>query len=391
MFFIFIKKKIMTNPIIVIGTSHHNTLGIIKALGLQHVKSIAYIYGCKHSYIEKSKFVKEILIFETCDDAILFLKSQYCTADSMSSATKPIVISCTDEVAYKLDQIQVELLPYLKFFHSAISGRLTKYMDKQEQIELARKVGLHTPWSIIYKKDTDISKMKFPCILKPVASINGGKHICICNDKTQFDSAIKEYNDISTIIQELIIKKREIVIVGLTINRRTIIPAYIEKEREIKGGTTYSQVFPSSKLPSGLIDACEKMIEDIGYEGLWGVECIQNDNNTYYFIEINLRSDATTYSVAVAGANLPYRYLLQISGLEMSETYTIRTISSIVEHNDLTNALKQQISIKRWYKDFKKAECRYFFSMRDYGPISVLLCKYVRIFIMKIFGKIKQY
>lgn len=369
--------------IIVVGTSHHNTLSMIKALGKCHIEPIVLLYACSSSFVAKSRFVAKVLYFATPSEVINHLKSEYC---NFVSPIKPTIISCTDEIASKLDLCQEELLPYLNFFHTSKQGHLTYYMDKRRQVELASKVGFIVPWSAMYTTNLDKEKIPYPCILKPIASINGGKRFSVCSHKQELEDIIDNYGDIDVIVQEFVVKDREIVILGLTIDRETIIPAYIEKYREVSGGTTFSKVKYIDELPSSVIDACSQMVAEIGYEGLWGIECIQSGGK-YYFIELNLRNDATTFSVAIAGVNLPYHYVARKLGLECDLTNNIKSIYSIVEHNDLMYILHHRLSLWDWCKDLKRAECKYFLSMNDYGPTLKVAIEYIKVFVRKIFKR----
>lgn len=356
---------------IVIGTSHHNTLSMVRALGMSQIDTSVIIYGSDKSFVSHTRFAKEVLFFNNVDDVISHLKAHYC-----STAYKPIVISCTDEIAHKLDMHQNELMPYIHFFHTDTQGDLTQYMDKFKQIELAKHVGFKVPWSSIYDVQFDVDSIVYPCLLKPVASINGGKHICICNSLNEFNQSIKEFDGVETLVQELVPKDEEVVVVGLTIEGQFYIPAYISKIREINGGTTYSKVCDISKIPLTIIKLCEQMVATIGYEGLWGIECIVR-NGDYYFLELNLRNDATTYSIVTAGVNLPYMYVVSKMGGTIDYSGAIKEIYSIVEHNDFIYAVKHHIGLVKWYKSYKNAKCRYLFQKGDRGPGSSLLKQYL--------------
>ena len=355
--------------VIIIGTSHHNTLSMVRAIGVMGVSPTVLLYNCQRSFVAKSKFIKETLYFDSSEDIIFYLKG-ICR----DKEKKPVIISCTDEIAHQLDIHQSELLPYLDFFHTTVPGALTQYMDKQKQTELAESVGFCIPWSATYNESFNKESMVFPCIIKPVASINGGKHIRICHTREEFSKYIEEFDAVDTLVQGLVPKEKEIVILGLTIDGESYLPAYIEKYREISGGTTYSKVCSISTIPSNIQEACVRMVSHIGYEGLWGIECIVNDKG-YYFLELNLRNDATTYAVSVAGINLPYKYIAKKTGSStvLCDKATITELCSMVEHNDLIYVLKHHIGLFRWWKEFRHSKCRYIMCKSDQKPFYFLL------------------
>ena len=84
--------------IIVLGITHHNTLGVIRALGESplHIRSVLILYGEKESYLTKSKYVKETIFVTEANgitDALL----------GVASDEKHIVIAVTDESVHQLD------------------------------------------------------------------------------------------------------------------------------------------------------------------------------------------------------------------------------------------------------------------------------------------------
>lgn len=363
--------------VIIIGTSHHNTLSMVRAFGLQGIKPTLLLYGCHKSYISKSKFVKDTHYFDSANEVISHLKY------NANRERNVYIISCTDEIAHKLDEAQCELLPYYNFFRTKKQGDLTYYMDKQKQLDLAKQVGFCAPWSSLYTKELCNETISIPCIIKPLASINGGKHIRICNSLCEYVDSIREFDGIDTLVQELIIKDSELVIVGLTVKGKTIIPAYIDKHREIKGGTTYSTVRSIDSLPKNIQESCVRMVEQIGYEGLWGIECIVS-KGLYYFLELNLRNDATTYAVAVAGVNMPNMYVQLMENNDCMVDAHIVDIKSIVEHNDLIYAIKHKIPIGRWIKECRGAMCKYLLFKGDNKPVFALLQEYSEILLKKV-------
>ena len=138
-------------------------------------------------------------------------------------------------------------------------------------------------------------------------------------------------------IQQYIKRDKEIVIDGVALpDGNIIIPGYVYKHRDYLGGTTFSTTYPVSALPEEIVCKIKQLVKNIGYEGLFGVELIINKGE-YYFEEINLRNDATTYALAVAGVNLPYIYALAKQGFDYQKEANkpIRTINSIVEFRDL--------------------------------------------------------
>lgn len=358
--------KIINRQIIVIGTSHHNTLSMVRCFGMAGNRPDLILYGCNSSYVATSKMINNCYCVSTAFCAYELLKTLYWDMEK-----KPIVISCTDEIESILDTSNEQLTSKFDYFHAKEVGRVTLYMDKYRQAELANKVGIKTP---ITFSSSDIipidSFSSYPYIIKPLESRNGGKKIVVCNNKIQLCDAISDFSTTPFLIQQYLRKEKEYVIVGMTLEDVSYIPACVEKHRETNGATTYSTVRTVAFLPTTLIDGIEQMLKIIGYEGLWGVEVIQHGQD-YYFVELNLRNDATTFSVAVAGVNLPLIYATRKDGAEIEYCDSIHEIESMVENRDFQFVLSRKIGFWRWLVQYKKAKCKYIGYQGDNLPFTI--------------------
>lgn len=366
--------------VIIIGITHHNTLSMIRCFGKKGVKVHVILHGdTEGSYIAKSTYINCIHFVDSAEDAIRELTALYGNEDE-----RDIVISSSDEIASLLDQNYHFLSRRFWFFNCGTQGCLTSLMDKYTQIEIAAKAGFDVPQSkVCSNNDCDIKF--YPCILKPLESIHGGKKIYICaNEKSLNESLINFHDGEQIIAQRYINKEAEYVVVGLRVNNETIIPAYIEKHRETKGATSYSTVKRIERLPKSVVESSIRLVEEMNYEGLFGIELMLQDGK-YYFCEINLRNDATTYAVSVAGVNLPYIYMLAKKGYNYcNELRKIRELDSMVESNDFRNMLKCKVAPNRWWKEYKRCECLYFKDPNDMKPYQCMRKEFCKSIIKKI-------
>lgn len=361
--------------IIVIGITHHNTIGLVRCIGMAGymVDHLILTEQNNKSFVARSKYVKQTYY---CPDEKLILDTLLALHDN--DRKMYLVIPCTDTAVSLLD-INYELLKkQFVFFNAGTHGAVSHFMNKKIQADYAYKAGLNVPYSIEYNgRKQDLSfqqiendKCTFPCILKYTQSINGGKRIKVCNNKQELTKALDYFgNDNSVLIQKFIQKKFEIVLLGLSINGNVYIPGYILKHREFNGGTNYSTVLPVDDNLACLIEKCKMFVHSISYEGLFGIEFINNGQD-YFFVEINLRTDATTYALAVAGANLPQLYIKsKVDHTQPdNKVFKVRTITSMVEFNDFKHRKEYGISIWKWLREFWKTDCKYYFSLKDPKP-----------------------
>ncbi len=159
--------------VIIIGTSHHNTLSMVRCFGECGIAPELIIYGCKDSYILSSKYLSKHHVATDAQDAIKHLTSQYGAGDK-----KAVVIPCSDEIAHLLNKDYTRLKGRFHFFNCGADGLVTTFMDKNTQVKYAKAAGIAVPASIEgYAKGIDIEKVNYPCIIKPLESINGGKRL----------------------------------------------------------------------------------------------------------------------------------------------------------------------------------------------------------------------
>ena len=90
--------RIMSNtPQIVIGTNHHNTLGIVKSLGIAGIPVILIVNGGK-GFVEKSKYVTECFHIENAEDCLNVLDKI-----AVKNTERLIILSTSDLFTHILD------------------------------------------------------------------------------------------------------------------------------------------------------------------------------------------------------------------------------------------------------------------------------------------------
>ena len=371
---------------VIIGVSHHNTLSMVRCVGREGIKPYVILYGHKGSYIERSKYISECKYVGTAEDAVDEL-AIFC----QNTKTKPVVISCADEVSMILDRRYEEFCPLCHFFNAGEKGRVSHYMDKQVQTTLAGESGLDTPWSLeCLPNEVPLDNVKYPCIIKPKESVHGGKKIFICDNVDELKNSLGEFdNNYDVLVQQYIKGEYEVVIIGLTVNGQSIVPGFVKKHRDYKGATTFSTTYPALELPGSVVASAERLIGQIGYEGLWGIECIKMDDK-YYFIELNLRNDATTYSMAVAGVNLPFAYYNSCADSEKEHPLInkVEVLDSMVEFDDFNFVLKRTISLCQWRRELKGCRCRYYYDHNDMEPYRAKRIEYVKFLFNRLFHRV---
>lgn len=348
--------------IVIIGASHHNTLSVVRCVGEVLGLVDLVLIGCVKSFVAKSKYVRSATFLKDSKDLYQWAKKN-------KDQTNSIVISCADGVSQVFDVHYEELRPFYNFFNAGADGIITSFMNKQKQVELANQVGFVTPVSACYTRLDNVNNFAaFPCIVKPLQSYVGGKHIWHCNNTKELQDVLQSVpNGVMVQVQELINNKHEIVLPGLITKNDFIVPGYILKHREFLGGTTYSSVKKHNHQTQQLVSLSKAMLRKIGYEGLFGIEAMYNGKE-YVFIELNLRNDATCYSLAVAGINLPVMYINSVVGGKI-EFKGISEITSMVENKDFSHVIRRNIGFIQWIKEMKGANCKFLYNKNDKKPM----------------------
>lgn len=370
------KNKIDCIQVAVIGGAHHNTLGVVRALGEQGIRkeNIHVLLIGDHltnrNIISASKYVleKNVSHDESYDKIVGWLTKL------AEDEKKRAVICCADGATEVVISNTQELSD--RFFLPSSKTDICRLMEKNVQDAIAVSCGLHVPQSTIIIKGNNFEWNRFPCITKPLKSVFGaGKQdICIASSYSELASALEIIEAEQVQIQEFISKKMEFQLIGCSLNggETIIIPGYTKILRQPRNTNTgYLEYLPIEGFDYDK-EAVKKFIRKIGYSGLFSIEFIRDENNTDYFLEINMRNDGNAYCVKSAGVNLPFIwcYYLTYNRLPNVPTSFTKPIRFIPDFNDLKVALEQKC-VREWMTDFIKADSHSIFNSKDIRPFFV--------------------
>lgn len=384
------------NPVVVIGISHHNTLGIIRALGRTGLSSVMYpiVAGGRNNYVSKSKYIREenLTIIDGLDQLIDCLEHL-----SFPTDEKATVICGWDAAISLLDKNR-ERLEGRYIIPSATGkyGGIDDLMSKTLQIKAASESGLVAPRSICYSK-TEASQSEldgwkdFPCIIKPVDSMAGAKteiHICRCPSDLKRD--ISESSCQSFLVQPFIDKHIEFQLIGCSLEGgdEVIIPGYTNIIRQpANTNTGFLKFQPVDDVVStDTLEAVKRFIRNIGYSGLFSVEFLKGKDGKDYFLEINMRNDGNAICVTDAGVNLPYIWYAYNSGLDYrSEMHKFcRSLYCMPEFDDIIFVLKGKLSLFKWIKDVRRTTSFMEYDKDDKAPFRKKTKGFIRFLIHRI-------
>lgn len=359
---------------IVIGGNHHNTLGVIRSLGLADTTDIKLILvGKDDDFVSRSKYVKKKNIIKIESDESLpatLLKI------GKESSTKPIVICSSDTSISIIDQNFDELSKYLVLPNAKNKqGEINRLMSKEVQSQIANECGFDIPESI---RSTDVKAFKrwstFPCIVKPAESINGSKSdIKICHTSDELNIAMQEFKDKEFQLQQFIDKSAEFQLIGCSLDHgeKCLIPGYTSIIRQPDNTNTGYLLYKGMDefLSKEFLNKAHQFLKSIGYEGLFSLEFLRDKNGKDFFMEINMRNDGNAFCVTMSGINLPNLWVRHgVSNIEAAEKAVVRPTHFMPEFDDLRVAMHKKVSVFTWLKQCIKSESHAVFFAKDPSP-----------------------
>ena len=359
--------------VVVIGSQHHNTLGVVRSLGEAGIqKSNLHVL-----LVNKDHLIKNLISSSRYVDTnnISFVDSYAGIAGWLVShgdvEKKKVVICCSDGSAEAVINAREKL--HGQYICPDTVLPISQLAHKSYQGEIARESGLTVPVSADFSIDRPIEWNTFPCIIKPykIATGAGKNDVRISRSKEELDNSLVSLGSETIQIQQYIDKEIEFQLIGCSFNAgdRIIIPGFTRLIRQPKNTNTgYLLYSPIEQLDYNK-DAVERFIRTIGYSGLFSVEFIRGKDGKDYFLEINMRNDGNAYCVESAGVNLPYIWSYYQTYGELPDVPTTfeKPVYFIPDFNDLKIAIKT-VGLPKWIKQFRQADSHSIYNKNDMGP-----------------------
>ena len=360
----------MTNKkVIVIGQDHYNTLWLVRSLGMVGIRPYLIIHSSNsRSFVSKSKYCKDFVILKEKEEILQFLTSR-------TNEEKAVLFTSSDMFAEFLDKnYNILSKKYIIQNCNGKQGNLSYWMDKNHMILKAMDCGLITPisYSLSTSIKSDLSLIKFPCLVKPELSAEASKdNFRLCYNIQDLNTAIQEVkkNCSKVLVQEYIKAEYEYLIYGVSTDAEICIPGGLRKIHTCTssnnlGMMSYSCL--SNEIPSqiGSFDKIKKFIKSIGYIGLFSIEFMITKDKAY-FLEINLRNDGTCYITTQAEVNMPALWAYSSLGKDSSNLSRTFKRPYTYGMNEI-NYLKYTFNFKNFIRCLKEI-----FSVRAFSLIKI--------------------
>lgn len=359
----------------IIGGDNYNTLGMIRTLGEARITVRAIIVKGKFICASKSKYIDELFMVDSIEEGydILLKKSR-----DIKENDKTILLVEGDTVTTFLDS-KYEILSKFYIYNQA-AGNIERFNGKHEQVKIAEKYGLNVMKTYTVKTGEIPDDIVYPIITKATSSLidDWKSEVYVCNSERELKDAFKKIKSEEIILQQFIEKKNEYVVDGYSINRG--------KDQCITIASTYNYLIPGEYAYSltmrnfkneRLKKIITNMMTEMGYEGIYEFELLLGEDERYYFLEVNLRNSGWSYASTVAGMPLPILWAKSMVNGYIDPN-DIKTIKPGFVFIDDINDFKARVgghrmSLFKWIKEYKKADCRLTLGRHDIKPMIFLV------------------
>lgn len=351
--------------VIVIGGTHHNSLGVIRSLGERgyEVEFVNFNAG-KADYVSKSKYITQYKPLNTIEQVYYYLMER------PKSVEKEIVISCADAVTEHLN-LHVENLG-ARYVLPGVSqqGRMVDLMDKTTMIRMAEKREIYAP--PVWNLPVDEDKVTFPCITKCYISSHGGKSdIMILHSKKDLNSYLQNTEG-ELFAQAYINKKEEVQLIGCSLRggEEVIIPGMSKIIRsQPNTNTGFLEYGPLDPFYYDITEKAKLYIRDCQYSGLFSFEIMRGKDDKIWFLEINFRNDGNAWCVTKSGINLPAIWVKACLGEDyQTEIHDPKDILMMPELQDFKLVLQRKVSFLQWFNDWKRTDFFMEYDKNDKKP-----------------------
>lgn len=373
-----INEKLKKHKFIIFGSDHYNTLGALRSIaefGVVPDLILHPAYSLTPRLTKSSKFsqTSKFYLVDSVQEGYDVLIREYGNV-----TPKPFVISCDDWTAACMDTHYDEVISRFYYFGGGDkSGIISQYLDKANINQLAEKCGCTIPKSEIVSKGVMPKKLKYPVITKTISSMSGAwkNDVFVCHTPEELQKSYKTIVAKELLVEEFIDKEKELNIAGFSINNGNdvYLPFEMTSIRAPEG--TYGHYMEIKLLQDEHLSGCiKRIIKESSYNGVFSVDLLIGKDGLKYFLEVNFRHSAFSYSCNYGGINLIKEWAIatlnkSIDEHTLNEQLTTRTYRAMAEPKDFGQSfLKHRVGLLQWLRDFHKAEVTFFYAKGDIKP-----------------------
>ena len=363
--------SIYNHEFIVFCDEHFNPLGVVRSLGEAGICPNIIVQRNNVRTTSASKYVKNKHIVDSVEEGYRILLSQYGTNEK-----KNFIITTDDTVASYLDLKYDEIKDLFYFFNAGQKGRVTSFMDKQYLNETAKSHGFNVLHSCRIKDREIPDNLEYPVITKAIDSTKPGwkDFVHICNSREELADTLEVIGDQEILVQKYLQKKNELCIDGFTVNKGCEVALTMGSSYNYLVADSYSCNMSLFNIDDAeLQEKISSLFATIGYEGIFTIEFLIDENDELWFMEINFRNSAWSWASTKLGMNMPVLWAEGMVKKHLPDGW-LRKIpkdyKAIVELADFRTRVKtHQIGLNAWIREVRDADCLFLWNKNDVRPV----------------------
>ena len=362
-----INCKYSNHVFIIFCIEHVNPLGQVRSLGENGIFPYGVIIKSKIHIASKSKYFKKVFYVDTIEEGYKLIIDKW-----GNNPSKNFIISSDDIITSFLDQ-HYDFLKDKFFFNTCCcEGAITKYMNKQSMSSIAERCGLNIIQTIDQTNKREIYD-NFPVIIKTIDSLIPAwkENTFICNNAEEYEHAIKVVSGKRILVQKYIEKKNEFDLEGYSYcdGKEVFIPICITFNYVIDG---YYSTYLTGHIFNNmdLLFKVKKMIRELRYNGVFEIEFLVDKNDDLLFLEINFRNSCWGYLTTFAKSSSTIGWIdAMLEQKHIPKIPIVDNFSAMAEFSDFKyRVLEKRMSFSKWFKDYKKTNCKLYYNKKDVRP-----------------------
>jgi len=351
---------------IVFGQHTFNSLGQIRSLGeLGFKPDVIWVSDDNHSP-KGCRYINHFFSFNSFEEGLSFILSKY-----TDQSKKYIITTDSDAIVSLLDRKYDQLKGRFFFFNAGEQGRLSAYMPKYVQCELAERHGFLIPKTELVRVGDLPKKLEYPVFIKSTDCfrLSWKGDAKVCENPEELLQAYKSITSPEIIVQEFIKKKNELAIEGVSYNAGNdiFLPIQGTYLRIQNGAFGTWKVNEAYNLSEDLKSKIQSLIKEVGFTGVFEIEFLLDSHDKMFFLEVNFRHTQYNHALTDMGINLCKLFIEgEINGRIGVDSVTKSPSIVMNERGEFHTYIKtKQISLRNWISDIKMTDSFYCYDKKD--------------------------
>lgn len=277
------KYIVPENKVILLVGDHYQSLGLVRSIGESGIVPVIVFYG-EGPLIPNSIYAKNIHYVKNVQEGLEYIIDTY-----GHETPKPFLFASSDKDAIFLDSNYDRLIDKFYFSHCGEKGRLTMFMNKDENTHLAEKHGIQLPKEEQVKTGELPTTLRYPVITKAVYTVEGAwkGDMFICQNEDKLKEAYKKIKSPRLLVQEYIDKKNELSINGMSIgNGECIMPFVTDYIRFYKNAYGHYMTFHKFEENDELWSKIQAAVKEMKFSGLFEAELLLDKDDKQYSLRL---------------------------------------------------------------------------------------------------------